>query len=202
MSKVYILAICLLAASFTGCLSDDTSESIEQEQNTDETIEPVGTDNNETEEYWYDELIAEVENLTDEVNSLKSEMNNMMYDPAEFSNITLKISYDDRAGYKEWRTINFSKMGNTIHMNASYDIPNDHELWFYDNTGSVIKYGDIVTSYDQCYTGEANNGTWSESYSVCSGDTSEIIYEFNLVREPISVAFGQSMHIDVLESFP
>ena len=66
MSKVYILAICLLAASFTGCLSDDTSDLEEQQNTEDETIEPVGTDNNETEEYWYNELIAEVENLTDE----------------------------------------------------------------------------------------------------------------------------------------
>ena len=85
---------------------------------------------------------------------------------------------------------------------SSHSIYHDHELWFYDNTGSIIKYGQIVTSYDQCYTGKANNGTWSESYSVCSGDASKLIYEFNLVREPISVAYGQSMHIDTLESFP
>lgn len=216
MSKVYILAICLLAASFTGCLSDDTSESIEQEQNTEETIEPVGTgDNggNETNNYYYNndtyyvngtdylELISQVENLTVEVEELRleiEEMNGMTYDPAEFSNITLKISYDDRAGYKEWRTINFSKMGNTVHMNASFDLPNDFELWFYDNTGSIIKYGQITTSYDQCYTG----GNWTTSYSECSGNTSEIIYEFNLVREPVSVAQGQSVIIDTLESFP
>ena len=125
-----------------------------------------------------------------------------MYDPAEFSNITLKTSYDDRAGYKEWRTINFSKMGNTVHMNASWDIPNDFQVWFYDNTGLIIKYGEIATSYDRCYTGAADNGTWSESYSVCSGDTSQIIYEFNLIREPVSVSYGHSMEIYRLESFP
>ena len=80
MNNAYLLVICVLAASFTGCLSDDSSDLEEQQNTEDETIEPVGTDNNETEEYWYNELIAEVENLTDEVKSLKSEINNMMYD--------------------------------------------------------------------------------------------------------------------------
>ena len=216
MSKAYLLVICLLAASFTGCLADDTSDSIDQEENTEETIEPVGTgDNggNETNNYYYNndtyyvngtdylELISQVENLTVEVEELRleiEEMNDMTYDPAEFSNITLKTGYDNRTGYKEWNTINFSKMGNTVHMNASWDIPNDFELWFYDNTGLLIKYGQIETSYDQCYTG----GNWTTSYSECSGDTSKIIYEFNLVREPVSVAQGQALTIDTLESFP
>ena len=35
MNKAYLLVICVLAASFTGCLSDDTSD-LEEQQNTEE----------------------------------------------------------------------------------------------------------------------------------------------------------------------
>ena len=73
MSKTYLLVICLLAASFTGCLADDTSDSIEQDENTEkETIEPVGTHNNETDDY--DVLIGEIQNLTDEIEELNSQI--------------------------------------------------------------------------------------------------------------------------------
>ena len=73
MSKAYLLVICLLAASFTGCLADDTSDSIEQDENTEkETIEPVGTNNNETDDY--DVLIGEIQNLTDEIEELNGQM--------------------------------------------------------------------------------------------------------------------------------
>ena len=56
MNKAYLLVICVLAASFAGCLSDDTSDLEEQQNTEDETIEPVGTgDNggNETNNYYY-----------------------------------------------------------------------------------------------------------------------------------------------------
>ena len=46
MNKSYLLVVCLLAASFTGCLADDTTDSIEQGENTEEeTINPLGEDN-------------------------------------------------------------------------------------------------------------------------------------------------------------
>ena len=35
MNKAYLLVVCLLAASFTGCLSDDTSD-LEEQQNTED----------------------------------------------------------------------------------------------------------------------------------------------------------------------
>ena len=89
-------------------------------------------------------------------------------------------------------------MGNTVHMNASYNIPSDHEVWFYDNTGQLISYGKITKTFDRCYT----NGNWTTSYSECEGNTSTIIYKFNLLREPLSVALGQSMIIYAFESFP
>ena len=42
MSKAYLLVICLLAASFTGCLGSDKPED-ESPTTEDDTIEPVGT---------------------------------------------------------------------------------------------------------------------------------------------------------------
>lgn len=72
MNKAYLLVICLLAASFTGCLSDDTSNLEEQQNTEDETIEPVGTHNNETHDY--DILIGEIQNLTDEIDNLNEQI--------------------------------------------------------------------------------------------------------------------------------
>ena len=42
MSKAYLLVICLLAASFTGCLADDEIE--------EQKITPVGTDDGSDDE--------------------------------------------------------------------------------------------------------------------------------------------------------
>ena len=86
MNKAYLLVVCLLAASFTGCLSDDTSDLEEQQNTEDETIEPVGTNNNETEDY--DALIGEIQNLTDEIEELRLEIEELQaseYQPPENS---------------------------------------------------------------------------------------------------------------------
>ena len=183
MSKVYILAICLLAASFTGCLSDDTSESIEQEQNTDETIEPVGTDNNETEEYWYDELIAEV-------NSLKSQIDNMSHNPLENSTVNMFLGSNEH--------INFTKMGNTIHANHTHGMHSS--LWFEDNNGIIIALGPPQQIADRCN----HNGTWYPitNESVCGGNSDGIVFEINLVREPLTVSYGIPWSHYRVESFP
>jgi hypothetical protein len=174
MSKAYLLVICLLAASFTGCLADDTSDSIEQDENTEkETIEPVGQGNNHT---------------SDNTNS----------------NITMRYGYNSSA--------NFSKMGNIVHINFSayerfYDF-----IWFYDYAGNEIRRNSLYNGFDNCYS----NGNWSawdtngsedciEQYELqySNGelvDSGSVIWEFNLAREPMSVAIGQG-HYYVLESF-
>ena len=107
-----MLVICLLAASFTGCLgSDDIEPSIVKEE---DTIEPVGigdNDGNETNNYYYNndtyyvngtyylELISQVENLTAEVEALRLEIEEMQsskYDVPENSSIWLKrFNYRD-----------------------------------------------------------------------------------------------------------
>ena len=75
MNKAYFLVICLLAASFTGCVTDEVSELEEQQNTEEETIEPVGTTNNETDDY--NMLIGEIQNLTDEVENLKLEIEDL-----------------------------------------------------------------------------------------------------------------------------
>ena len=90
MNKAYLLVVCVLAASFTGCLSNDTSDLEEQQNTEDETIEPVGTNNNETEDY--DVLIGEIQNLTDEIQELRLEIEELQaseYQPPENSNFTI-----------------------------------------------------------------------------------------------------------------
>ena len=54
MSKAYLLVICLLFTSLTGCLTDDEPEEKSPITEDDDMIEPVGMGNNETDDY--DEL--------------------------------------------------------------------------------------------------------------------------------------------------
>ena len=72
MNKAYLLVVCMLAASFTGCLSDDTSDLEEQQNAEDGAVEPVGNHNNETHDY--DILIGEIQNLTDEIDNLNEQI--------------------------------------------------------------------------------------------------------------------------------
>ena len=65
MSKAYLLVICLLAASFTGCLADDEIE--------EQKITPVGTDDGSDDED-YDELVSEIANLTEQIEELNSQI--------------------------------------------------------------------------------------------------------------------------------
>ena len=130
MSKAYLLVICLLAASFTGCLADDTSDS----------IEPVGTEDNggnDTNNYYfhnndtyyvngtdYLELISQVENLTVEVEKLRMEIKEMQssgYDAPDNSTIEIKSirTITNQSGGNGWETIltpemNITKNGNTV----------------------------------------------------------------------------------------
>ena len=199
ISKVYILAICLLAASFTGCLTDDTSDSIEQEENTEEeTIEPVGMNNNETDDY--DELVSEIQNLTDEIEELNNQIDilsedlqsleSYRYNPLENSTVSMYRGGNDY--------INFTKVGNTIHVNGTHNMGNN--LWFEDNNGILITMGPIGELADRCN----HNNTWYPitNVSACGGSTEEVIYEINLVREPINVCYGIPWSYHRVESFP
>ena len=97
MNKAYLLVVCMLAASFTGCLSDNTSDLEEQQNTEEETIEPVGNHNNETHDY--DILIGEIQNLTDEIEDLNKQIDilsedlqsleSYRYNPPENSNHTV-----------------------------------------------------------------------------------------------------------------
>ena len=147
MSKAYLLVICLLAASFTGCLADDTSDSIEKEENTEEeTIEPVGTHNNETDDY--DVLIGEIQNLTDEIEELRLEIEELQaseYQPPENSNFTID-DYDDwydGDGNKYWKVtpdIRYTKEGHTLIIEYIGPSPStSNNYWNFNETELYCK---------------------------------------------------------------
>ena len=95
MSKAYLLVICLLITSFTGCMDGEnlektTDTDVNEEIEDDEVIEPVGTDNlsslekriseleNTIEEYEsLEERISELEDKAEEYESLKDNLNNL-----------------------------------------------------------------------------------------------------------------------------
>ena len=95
MSKAYLLVICLLITSFTGCMDGEnlektTDTDVNEEIEDDEVIEPVGTDNlsslekriseleDKIEEYEsLKERISELENTIEEYESLKDNLSNL-----------------------------------------------------------------------------------------------------------------------------
>ena len=153
MNKAYLLVICILAASFTGCLSDDTSNLEEQQNTEDETIEPVGTHNNETHDY--DILIGEIQNLTDEIEELRLEIEELQaseYQPPENSNFTIYTyakRYDENGTAYDMATPNFQffKEGNTLvieyvgpSQHTSYYAKQDTELFCTDYWPQLFVY--------------------------------------------------------------
>ena len=169
MNKAYLLVVCVLAASFTGCLSDDTSNLEEQQNTEDETIEPVGTHNNETHDY--DILIGEIQNLTDEIEELRLEIEELQaseYQPPENSNFTTN-SYQqwyggsDELSWKITPDIRYTKEGNTLIIEylgpepsaygSSWDF-NETELYCKNHFPILVVYnadGVVIDSLQDSY---------------------------------------------------
>jgi hypothetical protein len=101
-------------------------------------------------------------------------------------------------GYDNY--INFTKVGNTIHVNSTNHMGTP--LWFEDNNGVVIERGLVNEIADRCN----NNNTWYPitNTSACgeTTDNTNIIYEVNLVREPLTVFYGNEWNFYRVESFP
>ena len=121
MSKAYLLVICLFFASLSGCITDDELEDKSPTTEDDDMIEPVGMGNNETDDY--DELIAEIQNLTNAIEELRleiEEMKSSRYDAPENSIIELRSANSYWRGdednwtieYTPW--LNVTKNGNTV----------------------------------------------------------------------------------------
>ena len=170
-----MLVICLLAASFTGCLADDDTEKM---------IEPVGMDDGD-----------------------QNDGKNATYDKnGTDSNITIR--YQSAPYYA-----NFSKMGNTVHVTFDSDEIFYYFIWFIDYSGNEIRHTQLYNGYDNCYS----NGNWSAWDSNGSADCIEtyelensngllanstsVIWEFNLARQPMSVALGNYFTYYWLDSF-
>ena len=169
MNKAYLLVICVLAASFTGCLSDDTSNLEEQQNTEDETIEPVGTHNNETHDY--DILIGEIQNLTDEIEELRLEIEELQasdYQPPENSNFTINnyeqwYGGNDELNWKITPDIRYTKEGNTLiieylgpepsEYNTNWDF-NETELYCDNHFPVLVVYnadGVVIDSLEDSY---------------------------------------------------
>ena len=162
MNKAYLLVICVLAASFAGCLSDDTSDLEEQQNTEDETIEPVGNHNNETHDY--DILIGEIQNLTDEIDNLNEQIDilsedlqsleSYRYNPPENSSHTI-FAYQCALDYNQQ---NFS---NGINRYCSWGPAYD-----------ILKNGNEITiHYEGAWTSE---NLLFNSSTNCSDDMPRI----------------------------
>ena len=103
MNKVYLLMLCLLSTSFVGCL--DTDE--------DETLEPLGTDENS--DSSYESLKDEIKNLTKEIEKLHDDLKSLesyQYNPPMESTLTFR-SYDEETDRIEDQFI-VEKYGNNL----------------------------------------------------------------------------------------
>ena len=73
MGKAYLFVVMLLVASLTGCIeSGDELEKSTSPNEEEDILEPVGTNGNET--VSYDELIAEIANLTEQIEELNNQI--------------------------------------------------------------------------------------------------------------------------------
>ena len=165
MNKAYLLVICVLAASFTGCLSDDTSNLEEQQNTEDETIEPVGTHNNETHDY--DILVGEIQNLTDEIEELRLEIEELQaseYQPPENSSFTTNTyvkRYDENNTPYDLATpqYRFSKQGHTLIIEyvgpmtqSDYYVSDSTELFCTSNSMDLTVYNADGVPIDTTYS--------------------------------------------------
>ena len=223
MSKAYLLVICLLAASFTGCLADDTSDSIEQDENTEkETIEPVGTHNNETDDY--DVLIGEIQNLTDEIEELRLEIEELQaseYQAPENSNFTINryegwYGGDEQLNWKITPMYRYIKEGHTLTIEYIGESPgsssndwnfNETELYCYDHFPYLEVYnadGVIIDSLGDNY-GDYADGNY-EIENLCDytgnegGDNHYQEYNYwsritkTFDEEPVRIGTGETVY--------
>ena len=132
MSKAYLFAVMLLAASLTGCIeSGDELEKSTSPNEEEDILQPVGTDGNET--VSHDELIAEIANLTEQVKELNNQiavlsddlqsLDYYRYNPPENSTIYL---YEHK-GWMDDRDLIFTitKTSNSVHINYTGPLSGD-----------------------------------------------------------------------------
>ncbi len=177
MNKAYLLAICLLATTHTGCLADD---------DTDKMIEPVGMDDgdqNDGKNDTYDKNTT-YSNITIRYGSIY----NQYY--ANFSKMgnTVHVTFDseERFYYYIW-FIDYA--GNEIRHNTLYggfDNCYSNGNWSaWDSNGSA----DCIDTYEL-----------ETPFGVLANSTA-VTWEFNLARQPMSVGIGAHEGYYFLESF-
>ena len=169
MSKAYLLVICLFFASLSGCITDDELEDKSPTTEDDDMIEPVGMGNNETDDY--DELIAEIQNLTNAIEELRleiEEMKSSRYDAPENSTIEIrsvnsKQDPDTGDWYLEYKPqYNITKNGNTVMVEfvgplTASVIPNGTTVdWTCTSGGPFIRFENVDGVAIASYYGGVN----------------------------------------------
>jgi len=204
MSKVYFFVLVLLSASFSGCLSNEPeAQSIEDQD--EETIEPVGTGNNDTEDY--DELITEIANLTDQIEELNEQIEVLsndlqsleyyQYNPSDNSTISIYRYYNEELIL----LFNVTKNGNVVYLESmSGSTWHDglctsgvREIIFYTSDMSVILSGsikDISVNYEKSEDCIVTNNNY---------DDDEVqdyfnISSFELKQEPVRISIEGQTH--------
>ena len=215
MSKAYLLVICLLATTLTGCLGDQ--QPLYDEDTEKETVEPVGTHNNETSEY--DILIGEIQNLTDEIEELRLEIEELQaseYQPPENSNFTISdynawYGGNDSLNWKITPMYRYIKEGHTLIIEYIGPSPgtssndwtfNETELYCHDhfpdltvyNTDGVIidSLGDHYSNYvDGNYEIENlcdyDGNQWNQNHYEAYNYWSRITKTFD--EEPVRIGY-------------
>ena len=153
MNKVYLLMLCLLSTSFVGCL--DTDE--------DETLEPLGTDENS--DSSYESLKDEIKNLTEEIEKLRDDIKSLEvyeYNPPLNSSLTFNTyDYDSgvfRAQYE------VEKYGNDLIVRFVGESPQ-----IIDNEGNSHNY-ENWTNQSNCNESNSNNSSGNNSNDDCDND--------------------------------
>jgi hypothetical protein len=174
MRKAYMLVICLLATTLTGCL-DDNNDTTEQK------ISPVGDEGDQN--GGNTTTYSPYSNIT------------MRYDS---ENYFANFSKPERSSLL--RTP--EPIGSTVH--ATFTEPFTAFIWFYDYSGNEIRHNRLYQGYDNCYSNGNWSAWDSNGSADCMEqyiiDPESVIWEFNLARTPMSVGIGQT-HLYYLESF-
>mgnify|MGYP001178952126 CR=1 FL=1 len=217
MSKAYLLVICLFFASLSGCITDDEPEEKSPTEDDDtvddqDTIEPVGqaehnnTSSNDTynydntenhyyfnnESYYFNEtnyleLISAIEVLTDEVEKLRMEIEEMKssgYDAPENSTIELKSTRTRNDGQGDgwyyvlepW--INITKNGNTVTVEyVGSDLPSTDDAYLNGtctgNTGPMFTFANVDGAKIASYHGNDWIELGFEVTDECEWDPAE-----------------------------
>ena len=142
--------LCLLSTSFVGCLDTDENEK----------LEPLGTDENS--DSSYDDLEAEIKNLTKEIEKLRDDIKSLesyQYNPPENSILHFNYFSEDTMKYELYMTA--EKSGNNLTLTYFGESP------YY--IAKTLTQDTVSLNNTNCQ-GDQNNQNNSEVNDDCDND--------------------------------